>query len=326
MRGDILKMKPKTILTLFLTLALFMFAACSNSTTQASIVDEPSAGYIKELEQGHHTGDLDPQNVLMTFIDEKEYDINNFELSIDGDMEKSYVYPEGNIEIKLSATDVKTSNGDFLRVWSAEQFLYYELGDSSSAASIAAPPVTTEEKSESASITFPVSDKGKTELNTAVYEITPFNLVVTLPTGWSLVERDLATEFDTDVALQGVWSVLDIYDVNNERIGAVGYNTYEPIEGAEDVPQAIYGQIGLGNDYHFDIRDSYAVVNESDSGVTATADVYYSASINKGTEKTNKGIVSYNKDLLAYIAIEFTGDMVTDEQVEKIANSIRLED
>jgi hypothetical protein len=180
------------------------------------------------------------------------------------------------------------------------------------------------EKHNEQSVTFPASDKGKTEFNAAIYEIAPFSMDVILPTGWRLTEREIAADFDTDIALSGVWSVLDMYNADNERVGAVGYNTYEPTEGAEDLPQAIYSQIALGNDYHFDVRDSYYVINESDSGVTATADVYYSGVINNGSEKINRGIVSYDKNLLVYIAMELSGDKVTDAEIESIANSIRL--
>jgi hypothetical protein len=183
----------------------------------------------------------------------------------------------------------------------------------------------TPPQSNNQTVTFPANDKEKTEFNASIYEIAPFDLSVELPNGWTLKERESAAGFDTDIAIQGVWSVLDIFDENGGHAGAVGYNTYEPYQGAEDVPQAIYNQIALGNNYHFDVRDSYTAIRETASGVTAAADVYYSASINNGAEKTNKGIVSYNKNLLVYVAMEFASDKITDEQVENIAKSIQLE-
>ena len=175
-------------------------------------------------------------------------------------------------------------------------------------------------------ITFPVSDKGKTEFNTAIYETEPFTVSVNLPNGWTFGEdeRENPGVFNENLALLGVWSIVNIYNGNNECAGAIGYNIYEQYEGAEDDPRAIYSQIALGNNYHFDVRDSYAVVVETDYGTTAITVVYYSANINSGEEINNRGIVSYNKDLLVYIAIEFAYDMITDEQLENIARSIIL--
>ena len=52
--------------------------------------------------------------------------------------------------------------------------------------------------------------------------------------------------------------------------------------------------------------------------------MYYSAAVNDGKEKHNKGIVSYNKDMLVYVAFEFDQDRITDEQLESVAKSIEI--
>lgn len=179
--------------------------------------------------------------------------------------------------------------------------------------------VNTKETDNQGFITFPANDKDKTEFNASIYEIEPFNISITLPDGWTLKERD-----DSAFNLLSVWSVLHIINNNSEIVGAIGYNTYELYEGAEDSPQAIYGQIALGNNYYFDVRDSYEVVKETDSGKTAVLDVYYSANINNGTEKINKGIVSYDKDLLVYIAIELADEQILKDDYIIIAQSIEF--
>jgi ABC-type phosphate transport system substrate-binding protein len=173
-------------------------------------------------------------------------------------------------------------------------------------------------------VTFPASDRGRTEFNTQIYDVEPFDVRIQLPSGWSFGEKGAGAEPGGLFPLISVWSVKDIFDEDDEIIGVMGFNTYEEYEGAEDDPRAIYGQIALGNGYHFDVRESYTVVREAEAGKTATADVYYSASINNGKEKTNRGIVSYDKDRLVYIAIEFDYDMVTAEQLESIARSIEF--
>lgn len=173
-------------------------------------------------------------------------------------------------------------------------------------------------------ITFPANDKDKTQFNASIYEIEPFNLSLEVPTGWTLQERKSLSEIGDKVWLSGVWSILDILNEDGEFIGAIGYNIYELYEGAEDNPQAIYNQIALGNNYHFDVRESYEIVNETDSGKTALANVYYSANINNGTEKINKGIISYNKDFLVYIAIELADELVSKDEYITIAESIKF--
>lgn len=170
-------------------------------------------------------------------------------------------------------------------------------------------------------ITFPANDDdGETEFNAHIYEIEPFDLSLALPDGWSLDRWPLAGGYGFITA----FSKLNFFNEKGECVGVIGYNIYELYEGAEDNPMAIYGQIAIGNNYQFNVKNSYKVVNETDSGVTATVDVYYAAVINDGVEKNNKGIVSYNKDLLVYIAAEFNADRITDEQLTEIAKSIQI--
>lgn len=179
------------------------------------------------------------------------------------------------------------------------------------------------------SVTFPAYDSEKTEDNRAIFEIQPFTLTVQLPTGWTFGEKQ------EQFPLIGLWSAVGIYDENDQYVGAVGYNTYEEYEGAEDVPQAIYGQIALGNDYQFNAQPTereggaYTPVVTTDSGVTATTLVYYAAALSKEyggaeEERYNKGILSYNKDLLTYVAFEFDDESLSEEEELAIAQSIRL--
>ncbi len=185
-------------------------------------------------------------------------------------------------------------------------------------------PAAEPQPDETHTITFPTSDKGKTEFNAAAYEIAPFELSFALPAGWSVKEREQPELVDDEIALSGVWSIHDIYAPNGDRVGAVGYNTYEEYEGAEDNPQAIYNQIALGNNYRFNVRDSYTKVKQAEYGITAKCDVYYSANMNDGAEKPNYGVVSNHKDLLVYVAMEFISDGFSERRVRQIAESIKL--
>lgn len=172
-----------------------------------------------------------------------------------------------------------------------------------------------------ATLTFPVDDYAKTEFNTRVYAEEPFSVSLTLPNGWSVKKQEMVED---KFKLLSTFSKYNILNEDKVLVGIAGYNKYEVYEGAENEPAAVYNQIALGNDYHFDVRDTYKVINETETGVTAVTDVYYSAAVNDGKEKRNKGIVSYNKDMLVYVAFEFDQDRITVEQLESVAKSIEI--
>lgn len=174
--------------------------------------------------------------------------------------------------------------------------------------------------SKANTISFPASDYGKTEFNASVYAIEPFLLSLNLPDNWSVEERKSEGEFD----LLSVFSKYNIRNEDNVLVGVVGYNIYEPYENSIDDPCSIYSQIALGNNYQFNVRDTYDIISETENGVTAMVDVFYSASVNNGEEKHNNGIVSYNKDLLVYVAFEFNSEKITDEQIRDVAKSILI--
>ena len=171
------------------------------------------------------------------------------------------------------------------------------------------------------SLTFPVDDYAKTEFNTRVYAEEPFSVSIALPNGWSVKKQEVVED---KFKLLPVFSKYNILNEDKDLVGVAGYNKYEVYESAENEPAAIYNQIALGNDYHFDIRDTYKVMKKTETGVTAVTDVYYSTAVNDGKEKRNKGIVSYNKDMLVYAAFEFDQDRITDEQLESVAKSIEI--
>ena len=130
---------------------------------------------------------------------------------------------------------------------------------------------------------------------------------------------------------------MGIYNAQGEYVGAVGYNIYEEYEGAEDVPQAIYNQIALGNDYRFDAQPkdnggAYTPVSEREGGNNG----YYRnhgclhfASVAQSFEYESKeiiykGVLSYNNDLLVYVAIELDSEKVNERDLTLIAESIEI--
>ena len=120
-------MKIKKIITvciagaIFLVIGIVIAISFQRNNHDVSLPVKLSSQYISELEQGHHTEDLNPQGVLMAYISEQNYKNENFTLQLDEDMKKIYVFPAENIEIQLTAYDIETSNGDIVRVWYASQ-------------------------------------------------------------------------------------------------------------------------------------------------------------------------------------------------------------
>lgn len=168
-------------------------------------------------------------------------------------------------------------------------------------------------------IEFPSGNDEETEYNQEVLSVDAFTLNIALPDGWSVSEQA-----DKDYGLMSCFSKNYIYDKNGECVGAVGYNVV-PSDLAEDslIPIAIYNQIALGNDYCFDVKEKYDVVSSSEKVETALTDVYYSPAITGGSqERKNKGIVSYDLTQGVYVAVEFEGDALSDQQYSHIANSL----
>ncbi len=173
-------------------------------------------------------------------------------------------------------------------------------------------------------ITFPAHTAEKTEYNAQIFEITPFTTEISLPKGWTVKQAG-----EEGLYLDGLLaSTLYIYDTNNDCVGAMGYTVFEQYEETDNIPMAIYNQISLGNGYQFNVSDTYTVVASTDAGETALVDVNYSASHLNNPDypdgKVNKGILSYDKDKLVYIAFEFEDSAVSEEMCTEIAKSITI--
>ena len=175
------------------------------------------------------------------------------------------------------------------------------------------------------SIFFPQGDFEKTEYNEAVFAVSPFPVEFLIPDGWTTrVSEDNETENTPHLLSVGAWSRVDILNTEGKAVGCIGYNLYEPYEGEEDNPAAIYSQIGLGNGYQFDVREAYTPV-EGSAFHAAVTDVYYSAAFlgdQGGEERINRGILAYDGERHLYVAMEFVAGALTEEQLTAIAASL----
>lgn len=172
-------------------------------------------------------------------------------------------------------------------------------------------------------VVFPSGNDEITEYNKEVLNIEKFKVSFILPDGWHIEEKN---SDDISKAYISVFSPNYIFDGNDNCIGLVGYNIIpQGLSGEEFIPNAIYNQIALGNDYCFDIREKYDVIGSSETGETALTNVYYSDVVTEGNgEKYNKGILAYDSLLGVYAAFDIDSTALTDEQCTDIADSIKL--
>lgn len=193
-------------------------------------------------------------------------------------------------------------------------------------------------------ITFPNSDFGKNEYTSSwAFDIQPFQIEMELPQGWSCRQPDIAAQIETKQYLYSyniscyTFSAIDIYDENGTNVGAFGYTVNNEPPEDPDFPPYVFSQL-LGNTYGFKVDARYkAPDNEerfdivTDNGVvyTALSNVYQSpAWVNNptGHYRFNPGILSYNRSRDIYIAMELDGELVSEEQVQAIAESIVFKD
>lgn len=174
-------------------------------------------------------------------------------------------------------------------------------------------------------LTFPANDEGRSEYSEDIFAITPFDVQFQLPSGWYLDSNDPQS---ADYLYSGLWSRVTIFDQSGQNIGAMGYNVYDPDVVVQDEPMSIYSQIAIGNDYQFNVRETYCVVRLVEQYETGTADVWstlaFAGDVDVGEGTTNYGILSYSTKQPVYIAFEFDSDAVTQEQVTAIAQSVVL--
>lgn len=128
------------------------------------------------------------------------------------------------------------------------------------------------------------------------------------------------------------YNLLYIYD-NDRLAGYIGFNRFEPY--TEEIEPELYYQtvwpsLRLSSFFSW---EPFASVTRTETSETGIADIWYldpeeiekypGAVPNIPTIETN-GILSYNKELSVYIGIAFMPDSVDREQLENLAESIKI--
>lgn len=185
-------------------------------------------------------------------------------------------------------------------------------------------------KTRTTKITFPAYQDGRADYNAYIYDTEPFTLSLKLPEGWTV--RLPPEEERTPVVAPGLTPV-SIF--NGEALAAtVYYNVFTLYEG--DVPrenfwQTVYPELRLSSMFQW---DQYTPVKTIETAETATAAVTYldpneienhPGAMPDVPQIEVPGILSYDKDMLVYVAIQFAEDaVITEQQLNEIAQSVAL--
>ncbi|MDE6221860.1 MAG: M56 family metallopeptidase [Lachnospiraceae bacterium] len=172
-------------------------------------------------------------------------------------------------------------------------------------------------------VQFPAHEFDKTEYNAQIFEIEPFTLQITLPENWSLV----CPQSEEEAYLGGAGGFCPVLVYEGDKLlGSICYNTFEvPQEGEYGIEYvAIYNQLMLGAQVNW--NNNYQPVAENETNCTAVCKISVDDP-ETGEERFYPGILSYDKELGVYIAIDFIAGELSDEDediVAEIAESILL--
>jgi len=181
---------------------------------------------------------------------------------------------------------------------------------------------------EATVVEFPAYQDGKDENNESIYDTMPFRVSLSLPEGWK-IQLPQGDSRETIV----YFTPMEIF--NGDRyIGLIGFDVFPASEGEipeEDYYKSVYSSLRLSSMHYL---DSYTPVNKTENGETAVATFAY---MDEGEIENHPGarpdvpwisvplILSYDKVMRVFVGIQFAEDVVTDEQVAAIANSLAIQ-
>ncbi len=179
--------------------------------------------------------------------------------------------------------------------------------------------------SKTTTVTFPAYSGGQTEYNVYKYDIKPFSVTMELPRGWTVREPE-----DTEQSGSSLFTPMHIYSGNTYK-GYIAYNTFTIYDETTDgnYYRMVYNELMLGSVENWD--NAYTPVNETEAGETATCrlsvvQLEEGKSAAESIAREYPAILSYNKDLLVYVAVQFEESAVSGEQLTEIAKSIVIKD
>lgn len=182
------------------------------------------------------------------------------------------------------------------------------------------------EQSESSSIPtanatecfiFPVSEYGKCDTKSEIFEVEPFELIIELPNEWS---ANIPKEYTGD-GITSENSPIRL-SVGENQVATIDFNIFDPTAenpSSKNYYKAVYNQLMLGSMVSWDC--DYTVVSKTEISETACCRIMEPQ---VESENYHRGILAYNRELGVYISIYFDITDISDEQIRSIAKSISL--
>lgn len=183
-------------------------------------------------------------------------------------------------------------------------------------------------------ITFPVYNNSEIVIDGEtrnIAEVEPFIASVILPKGWEVRNP---TDAEKNIIMGTFYSQMVITD-GNKVVAGIGYNSFDPNFDADSVDKSgyymtVYPDLRLGSMIRW---DPYTAVKTTDIAETGIAEVEFldpdeidnhPGAMPDVPHIFTKGILSYDKEIKAYIGLMFQPDTVTDSQIQTIAQSVSL--
>lgn len=193
------------------------------------------------------------------------------------------------------------------------------------------PEPEAKEGYQKVSVLFPAYEEGRTEYNGHIFDTPPFSAQLELPETWEVRRPD-----PLPVDGSWLWTPMDIYE-NDQLVGKIAFNRYtEPEEGSlppqEEYYKVVYSELRLPR---METWEPYTPVRTDENGESGIASVVYvdpdfiqenpGASMAAAPEQKTKGILCYNKDMAAYVALRIDGSYQIDEEtLTAVAQSLQL--
>ncbi len=160
-------------------------------------------------------------------------------------------------------------------------------------------------------VSFPAYLDNRTEYNSYVFDVLPFELSISLPEDWriSIPEGEERT---------GGFSRVDITDVYGNDLGDIDFFVYEP---QPDMPYVgIYNQIMLNSMVSWD--NEYTPVKQEEGFTSATC--FIRSDDPEYSQMNDCGILAHSDELGAYVQISIDSEIVEPELHTAIAKSVEL--
>jgi len=180
---------------------------------------------------------------------------------------------------------------------------------------------------QTAQITFPAYQGGRTVYNASIYDTPPFTLTMQIPLGWTM--RIPAPDRQTATL---PFTAVDFY-YGQTYMGSAGFMTFEMYEGItpqdEGFYRMVYNQLMIGNVVTWDTE--YTPVQSTQTATFCAATCRVNEPIfEEGVpmaglkRRQREAIVAYDTEMLVYIAMDFAEGALTAEQWQAMAESVRL--